>query len=104
MLAMKEQDFYNTTPRTFRNILNGYLSNHREKMELHRELVIMSILPSLDKATRNKPFTELYPLPWEKKAKKGKARKKMTPEEVQQFLKQQEKKKPVSEGTPNPEG
>jgi len=36
---------------------------------MHREQVMMGLMPHLDKASRKKPISELMPLPWEKKGK-----------------------------------
>jgi hypothetical protein len=68
---MTEIEFYKTTPRTFQNILQGHFSEYKLKMELHREIVLSLLLPNMKEADRKKPASHIYPLPWDKKAKKA---------------------------------
>lgn len=58
------------TPRTFTNILKGHQVKHREKLMLHREQVMMGLMPDLEPKERKKPLQELMPFPWEPEYKK----------------------------------
>jgi hypothetical protein len=71
VLRMTEADFYNTTPRTYLNIVEGYNSEYRRGMELHRETIISLLMPHLAEADRKKPMAKLYPLPWDANPKKS---------------------------------
>ncbi len=71
ILKMSEADFHQTTPRTFANIVEGYNTEYRLKMEMHRESIVTMLLPHMSAADRNKPIAKLYPLAWDKQAVKG---------------------------------
>jgi hypothetical protein len=80
---MTEEQFYNTTPRTFNNILNGRKhaldkeeAEFKQRMEMHRELIVTILSPHMSKADRNKPISKIYPFPWDAKPVKVKADKK----------------------------
>lgn len=68
---MTEADFYNTTARTFANIVEGYNSEFRLKMELHRESIVSILLPHMNATDRKLPISRLYPLTWDKENVKG---------------------------------
>jgi hypothetical protein len=95
---MTEDQFLNTTPRTFQNILNGHQKklqrevekadlDYKIRMELHRELAFYILAPNMEKKERNKLTLEkFYPLPWDKDYKKEAAKAKpKTKEEIQAF-------------------
>jgi len=50
---MREDDFYQTTPRAFKNKIKGferYEENlFKERWEMHRELIVTVLSPHLDK-------------------------------------------------------
>lgn len=69
------------TPRTFTNIQNGHQVKHREKLLLHREQVLMNLMPHLKEAERKKTMAELMPLPWEKEYKKHLKNSSLKPED-----------------------
>jgi len=58
------------TPRTFANVLKGHQVTHREKLSMHREQVMMGLMPHLKESERKKPISVLMPLPWEDEYKK----------------------------------
>ena len=70
ILGMTEVQLYNTTPRTFTNILKGHHAKNqatqRREEERHRELMWASIMPHMDEVNRKKPVTSLFELPWDK--------------------------------------
>jgi len=72
ILGMTEVQLYNTTPRTFTNILKGHHAKNqatqRREEERHRELMWASIMPHMDEANRKKPVTSLFELPWDKES------------------------------------
>ena len=51
---MREDDFYQTTPRAFANKIKGferYEENlFKERWEMHRELIVTVLSPHLDEA------------------------------------------------------
>lgn len=83
---MTEIQFYNTTPRTFANIVKGYqkkLKREAEKeelqfrlaRELHREQLYFTLLPHLAKKDRVS-LEKFMPLPWDKKKESKKPKSK----------------------------
>lgn len=66
---MDETIFYNTTPRTFANIVNGYRSKQetefKESWEHTRAIIAMAIKPHILNGFK-KTIHQLYPLPWDK--------------------------------------
>lgn len=71
ILKMSEADFYNSTYRTFSNIVEGYNIEFRLKMELHRESIVSILMPHMSATDRNMPIAKLYPLAWDPKPGKG---------------------------------
>lgn len=98
ILGMTEVELYNTSPRTFNNVLTGHFKklereNYRDKLavQMHEELVLAVLSPHMKKADRDRAYAELNRKASGKKAKKPKEKKLMTPEEVKAFLASQKK-------------
>jgi len=81
---MREDDFYQTTPRAFKNKIKGferYEENlFKERWEMHRELIVTVLSPHLDKKHKKKSMHDLYPLAWDNS--KLKSLKKIDPKEL----------------------
>lgn len=95
---MTEAQFYNTTPRTFQNILTGRRrkeeADYKDAWERTRLMVVASLMPHLGKGA-NKSIQKIWPLPWD--GENGKVQKVIDPKEAskkaQEFWDKLDKKK-----------
>jgi len=94
VVGLSEKEFYRLSPRSFNNVLNGYNAKYREKMELHREMLVTFISPNLKEKDRKKTLQQLMPLPWEdeykktaQKPKEKKASTKLSEDEIKRIQK-----------------
>lgn len=86
---MSQKEFWDATPRSFHNVLQGYHRKkereNKENWEMARYNAYCAMVVHLDNKNRQS-MQKMLPLPWDKEAKKE--ARKITKEDTKKLLKQ----------------
>lgn len=105
-MGMTEMELYDMSPRTFQNKLSGFQKKlnreienekftYKVSMENHRRSLYFGMLPNIAEKDRE-DIEDFWPLPWDKnyaekvakiESKESKKKKGLSPEDVQNTLK-----------------